>query len=224
MVLVGTKYSAILTTLQGYRIITVQKNGFIPRDDCIGIFDAEYARLYTEHVVWHQSGTAAICGFVTAKMGLAPHKMRVAVQAALVHDMGKFFVPRQCLWKNGRLERDEKAVMERHAAEGAEFLADRGFSGEIVLAVRHHHERWDGGGYPDGLKGEEIPLLARVVGVCDALDAMTEGRHYAGRLGAQDIIKEIEAGAGSQFDPQVVRPVLEFLLRKGESLRVQNRA
>ena len=77
-------------------------------------------------------------------------------------------------------------------------------------------------GYPDGLRGEEIPLLARVIGVCDALDAMTEGRHYAGRLGAQDIFTEIELGAGSQFDPQVVRPVLEFLSRKGESTHVQN--
>ena len=220
--MVRRNYSAAISTLQGYKIITVQKNGFIPRDDCIGILEALDARLYTEHVVWHQSGTASLCGFVTAKMGLAPHKMREAVQAALVHDMGKFFVPRQCLWKNGRLERDEKAVMERHAAEGAEFLADRGFSEEVVLAVRHHHERWDGTGYPDGLRGEEIPLLARVIGVCDALDAMTEGRHYAGRLGAQDIFTEIELGAGSQFDPQVVRPVLEFLSRKGESTHVQN--
>lgn len=215
-------YSAAISILQGYKIITVQKKDFLPHDYCIGAFDAEYARLYTEHVVWHHSGTASLCGFVAAKMGLAPHKMREAVQAALVHDMGKFFVPPGCLWKNGRLERDEKAVMERHAAEGAEFLAHRGFSEEVVLAVRHHHERWDGGGYPDGLRGEEIPLLARIIGVCDALDAMTEGRHYAGRLGAQDIIKEIEAGAGSQFDPQVVRPVLEFLSRKGESTHVQN--
>ena len=218
--MVRGEYSATLSTLQGYRIITVQRSGFIPRHDCIGVFGADEARLYTEHVVWHHSGTAALCGLVAAKMGLAPHKMREAVQAALVHDMGKFFVPRQCLWKNGRLERDEKAVMERHAAEGAEFLADRGFSEEVVLAVRHHHERWDGTGYPDGLRGEEIPLLARIIGVCDALDAMTEGRHYAGRLGAQDIFTEIEAGAGSQFDPQVVRPVLEFLSRKGEALRV----
>jgi len=218
--LVRGEYSATLSTLQGYRIITVQRSGFIPRHDCIGVFGADEARLYTEHVVWHHSGTAALCGLVAAKMGLDPHIMREALQAALVHDMGKFFMPRECLWKYGRLDREEKAVMERHSAEGAEFLAHRGFSEEVVLAVRHHHERWDGTGYPDGLRGEEIPLLARVVGVCDALDAMTEGRHYAGRLGPQDIIKEIEAGAGSQFDPQVVRPVLEFLSRKGEALRV----
>jgi len=217
---VRTKYAAVLSTLQGYQIITVQRRGFIPRHACIGVFGVDEARLYTEHVVWHHSGTAALCGFVSAKMGLAPHILREALQAALVHDVGKFFVPGECLWKNGRFESEDKTVMERHAAEGAAFLAQRGFSEAVVLAVRHHHERWDGTGYPDGLKGEEMPLLARIIGVCDALDAMSEGRHYAGRLGAQDIIKEIEAGAGSQFDPQVVRPVLEFLSRKGEALRV----
>jgi len=143
MVLVRRQYSAAISTLQGYRIITVQKKGFLPHDYSIGAFDAEHARLYVEHVIWHHSGTASLCGLISAKMGLAPHMMREAVQAALVHDVGKFFVPRECLWKNGRFERDEKAVMERHAAEGAEFLADRGFAEEVVLAVRHHHERWD---------------------------------------------------------------------------------
>jgi len=221
---VRTKYAAVLSTLQGYQIITVQRRGFIPGHDCIGVFGAEEARLYTEHVVWHHSGTAALCGLVGAKMGLPTHNMREALQAALVHDMGKFFMPRECLWKNGRFESEDKAVMERHAAEGAEFLAHRGFSEAVVLAVRHHHERWDGTGYPDGLKGEEIPLLARIIGVCDALDAMTEGRHYARRLGPQGIVEELEVGSRRQFDPLVVRLVIDFLGRKGESLRVQNRA
>ena len=218
-----TKYAAVLSTLQGYKIITVQRSGFIPGHDCIGVFGADEARLYTEHVVWHHSGTAALCGLVGAKMGLPTHNMREALQAALVHDMGKFFVPGECLWKNGRFESEDKAVMERHAAEGAAFLAQRGFSEAVVLAVRHHHERWDGTGYPDGLKGEEMPLLARIIGVCDALDAMTEGRHYARRLGPQGIIEDLKEGAGRQFDPLVVHVVLDFLGRKGESLRVQNR-
>jgi len=222
--LVRTKYAAVLSTLQGYQIITVQRRGFIPRHACIGVFGVDEARLYTEHVVWHHSGTAALCGLVAAKMGLDPHIMREALQAALVHDMGKFFVPGECLWKNGRFESEDKAVMERHAAEGAAFLAHRGFSEAVVMAVRHHHERWDGTGYPDGLKGEEMPLLARIIGVCDALDTMTEGRHYAERLRPQGIIEELERGIGHQFDPLVVQVVLDFLGRKGESLRVQNRA
>lgn len=126
--------------------------------------------------------------------------------------------------KDGWLNRDEATIVETHAEQGAQFLIPRGFSDEIVRAVRHHHERWDGTGYPDGLKGEEIPLMARIIGVCDALDAMTAGRHYKGRTRPEQIIGEIQADAGRQFDPGMAALVLDFIKQKGASGDVQNRA
>ena len=113
----------------------------------------------------------------------------------LLHDVGKVAVPDAILFKPGRLEPDEFALIARHPVVGSEILRDVDFLGEGKLVVLHHHERWDGGGYPDGLAGEDIPLAARVFAVADALDALTTDRPYRG---------EIRAHAGSQFDPGVV--------------------
>lgn len=151
----------------------------------------------------------------------SPQGKRTALQAALVHDIGKLFIPQGCLLKNGRLDRDETTVMEMHATQGAEFLRHRGFSDEVVRGVRHHHERWDGTGYPDGREGEKIPQIARIIGVCDALDAMTAGRHYKSRMRPEQIIGEMQAGTGSQFDPAIAETVLAFLRQKGDFASVQ---
>jgi putative nucleotidyltransferase with HDIG domain len=99
---------------------------------------------------------------------------------ALLHDVGKISVPTEILNKPGRLTAHEREVMERHAAAGAELLADIEFPWDILPMVRHHHERWDGAGYPDGIAGENIALVARIVCVADVFDAPTD-RHTARR-------------------------------------------
>jgi HD-GYP domain-containing protein (c-di-GMP phosphodiesterase class II) len=122
----------------------------------------------------------------------------------LLHDVGKVAVPDAVLFKPGRLEPDEFALIARHPVVGSEILRDVDFLGEGKLVVRHHHERWDGGGYPDGLAGEDIPLAARVFAVADALDALTTDRPYRRGTRFAHARGEIRAHAGSQFDPGVV--------------------
>jgi ribonuclease P protein subunit RPR2 len=122
----------------------------------------------------------------------------------LLHDVGKVAVPDAILFKTGPLTEDERALIAQHPVTGAEILRDVTFLGDGIDVVRHHHERWDGGGYPDGLAGEAIPLPARVFAVADTLDALTSDRPYRDAVG-WDVAREIvHDAAGTQFDPAVV--------------------
>jgi putative nucleotidyltransferase with HDIG domain len=122
----------------------------------------------------------------------------------LLHDVGKVAVPDSILFKPGPLSAGERALMELHPVTGAEILRDITFLGSGVDVVRHHHERWDGRGYPDGLAGEAIPLPARVFAVGDALDALTTDRPYRPAVGWTEAREIVRAGSGTQFDPAVV--------------------
>jgi len=139
----------------------------------------------------------------------------------LLHDIGKVAVPDAILFKAGRLTTEEYSLIAQHPVVGAEILRDVDFIGEGKLVVRHHHERWDGTGYPDGLSGEEIPLAARVFAVADTLDALTTDRPYRPAAGWEDARDEIHRYSGLQFDPTVVAaydaiPDVEFeRLREG---------
>jgi ribonuclease P protein subunit RPR2 len=122
----------------------------------------------------------------------------------LLHDVGKVAVPDAILFKTGPLTEEEYALIALHPVTGAEILRDVTFLGDGIDVVRHHHERWDGHGYPDRLEGEEIPLSARVFAVADTLDALTTDRPYRPAVGwdvARDIIRD---AAGTQFDPAIV--------------------
>jgi ribonuclease P protein subunit RPR2 len=122
----------------------------------------------------------------------------------LLHDIGKVAIPDAILFKPERLTETERAVMERHTIIGWEILRDVDFLAEAKLVVRHHHERWDGAGYPDGLAGAEIPLAARVFCIADCFDALTTNRPYRPRMDAHRAREVIAENAGTQFDPDVV--------------------
>ncbi len=122
----------------------------------------------------------------------------------LLHDVGKVGVPDAILFKPGKLTAEEYALVERHPVIGSEILREVDFLHEAVQVVRHHHERWDGRGYPDGLHGEEIPLSARVFAVADALDALTSERPYRLAASWAQAREEIHRSAGSHFDRGVV--------------------
>jgi ribonuclease P protein subunit RPR2 len=122
----------------------------------------------------------------------------------LLHDVGKVAIPDGILHKPEPLEEPERGLMERHPVIGWRILAGIGFLEHARQIVRHHHERWDGEGYPDGLAGEQIPLAARVFAVADALDAITTDRPYRPGVPFSAARTEIAAGAGTQFDPNVV--------------------
>jgi len=122
----------------------------------------------------------------------------------LLHDVGKVAIPDGVLYKTTDLGEEEQSLMRRHPVIGYEIVRGIEFLADAAQIVRHHHERYDGAGYPDGLAGEEIPLAARIFSVADSLDAMTTDRPYRPGFSLDQARAEIRAGAGSQFDPAVV--------------------
>jgi ribonuclease P protein subunit RPR2 len=122
----------------------------------------------------------------------------------LLHDVGKVAIPDAILFKPDPLDPAERAVMERHPDIGWEILRDVDFLGDAKLVVRHHHERWDGRGYPDGLAGEDIPLAARVFSVADTFDALTTDRPYRPAKELAAAREVVASVSGTQFDPAVV--------------------
>jgi ribonuclease P protein subunit RPR2 len=122
----------------------------------------------------------------------------------LLHDVGKVAVPDAILFKAGPLNDEEYALIRLHPVTGWEILREIEFLGEAKLVVRHHHERWDGHGYPDGLQGEDIPLVARIFAVADTLDALTTDRPYRPATTFPAARAEIHRGSGTQFDPAVL--------------------
>jgi HD-GYP domain-containing protein (c-di-GMP phosphodiesterase class II) len=139
----------------------------------------------------------------------------------LLHDVGKVAVPDSILWKPEPLTPEERLLMERHPIVGWEILREIDFLGEAKLVVRHHHERWDGAGYPDGLAGELIPLAARVFAVADVLDALTTIRPYRPPSPLADARAMIEESAGSQFDPEVVDAFMEIPPERLDGIRLE---
>ena len=147
---------------------------------------------------------------------LTPDYVEDLVKAAPMHDVGKISVPDAVLRKQGRLTDEEYAVMKRHASDGGEIvqeifqnLGDEQYLGIARETARHHHERWDGRGYPDGLAGEEIPLCARIMAVADVFDAVAERRCYKPAMPMDECFDIIRQGKGTSFDPRIVEVFLE---------------
>ena len=134
--------------------------------------------------------------------------------AALFHDIGKIGMPDSILTKPDRLTRAEAAVMREHATRGAEIVSRISSLADSVPAIRHHHERWDGLGYPDRLRGTDVPIEAAVIAIADAWDAMTTDRPYAAALPMDEALAQIEAGRGKQFNPAVVEAFLSVSKRR----------
>jgi len=129
--------------------------------------------------------------------------------AALLHDIGKIGIPEEILNKKGILTGEEKEFIFEHPLIGANILNPIGEFKEIIVGVKYHHERWDGKGYPFGLKGEETPLIAAIIAVADSYDAMTTDRPYKKALSREDALKEIKRNSGKQFNPRVVGAFVE---------------
>lgn len=148
---------------------------------------------------------------IARELGLGGRVVEQVATAALLHDVGKIhedFAP--LLRKEGRLDATERALMQTHPSRSAELVATiSAFKGPIEAAVRHHHEHFDGSGYPAGLAGTAIPVGARIIMIADTLDAMTTNRPYRAALTFERVITELEAFAGTQFDPSVVRVVTQ---------------
>jgi putative two-component system response regulator len=148
-------------------------------------------------------------------MGLDPAATEHVRLGAVLHDVGKIGIPDRVLLKNGSLTEKERKLMRTHPLIGHRLLDPLHFLPDVRAIVRHHHERWDGTGYPDGLAGEGIPLGARIVGVADAVEAMSAPRPYRSPLGGAALVQELHRGRGVQWDARAVDVVLE-LIENGE--------
>jgi len=156
----------------------------------------------------HTAAVSRLAVAVAARLGLSAEQRRQVELGALLHDIGKLTVPDRILTKPGCLNELEWAVMRRHAALGELLLVRILDLPDVLAVVRSHHERWDGHGYPDGKRGEGIPLLARIVAVADAFQAMIEPRPYREPLSRDAALRELAAGSGRQFDPACVDALL----------------
>jgi putative nucleotidyltransferase with HDIG domain len=134
--------------------------------------------------------------------------------ASLFHDIGKIGIPDSILTKTAQLTRDERALMREHVTRGAEIVGKFPSFRSAIPAIRYHHERWDGLGYPEGLAGDAIPLEATIIGLADAWDAMTTDRPYATALSLNEAMMQIRAGRGKQFSPAVVDAFWEVARRR----------
>ena len=151
------------------------------------------------------SARVTACTLVLARAMHVPREQHGAIRrAGMLHDIGKVAVPDDVLFKAGPLDPAERAIMESHAIRGYEMLRDVACLEDALPAIRGHHERWDGRGYPDRLGGSDIPLHARIMAVADSFDAMTSARPYRPALPHDEAARRLRAGAGCQFDPAVI--------------------
>ena len=141
-----------------------------------------------------------------------------------LHDIGKVGIPERILCKPGPLSEEEWDVMKTHPEIGAQIVEPIRFLGEAAVVIRHHHERFDGRGYPEGLRGEEIPLPARIFAVADAFDAMTSDRPYRPARPVERALQELVGGRGTQFDPAVVEEFVSLIEEEGERLEAAARS
>ncbi|MER5812613.1 HD-GYP domain-containing protein [Streptomyces sp. NPDC002033] len=163
----------------------------------------------------HSERVGQASAMIARELGMADDRLEVVRIAGILHDVGKLGVPTRLLRKDGPLTPEERRIIELHPEYGHEMVRGIGFLGEARSAILHHHERVDGRGYPYGLSGEQIPVLARVVAVADSFDAMTSTRSYSRARPVPVALTELERCAGAQFDPAVVRALVGAIGRHG---------
>jgi len=152
----------------------------------------------------HSENVGLISAEIAREMNFDDEQINEIYWAGLVHDIGKINIPNTILLKSGRLTREEYEEIKKHPIWGAEILDTSEDIEIIVMAVRHHHERWDGHGYPDGLSESDIPLYSRIIAVADTYEAMTSDRSYKKAVSKAFALEEIENNSGKQFDPEIV--------------------
>jgi putative nucleotidyltransferase with HDIG domain len=200
------QWKTALSNLEKSYDITLEALG-----DALDLKDAE-----TEG---HSRRVTAYTIAIARKIGLTKEEINVIARGAFLHDIGKMAIPDDILRKPGKLTEDEMAIMKEHCYRGYKIISRIPFLAEAAEIVYSHQERFDGLGYPRGLKGEEIPLGARIFAIADTLDAMRSDRPYRKAQSIQAVRKEIELWSGKQFDPQIVKVFLEMPDNIWEDLR-----
>ncbi len=170
-----------------------------------------------QYTVEHSESVVDLTERVAQAMGLDEDDIKDVRTAALLHDIGKVGIPDEILHKNGPLDAREWEIMRQHPVIGERIMRAIPGMGPIARVVRHEHERWDGGGYPDGLVGDAIPLPARIILACDAYHAMVSDRPYRKAMSHHDAMAELTSNAGSQFDPEVIQALVGYLVGRRQA-------
>lgn len=163
----------------------------------------------------HTQRVAQLARRIGRRMGLSPEDQDALYRGGILHDIGKIGIPDEVLLKPGELDFEEQITIHLHPIIGEQIAAPAQSAAELLPMIRHHHERYDGTGYPDRLVGEQIPLLARILSVCDAFDALTSDRPYRKRLSAADALTVLRGGSDRQWDPRVVRLMIDEIEQGG---------
>jgi HD-GYP domain-containing protein (c-di-GMP phosphodiesterase class II) len=174
------------------------------------------------YVGGHAAQVATYAVAVAVEMDLSVERIEIIRQSAFLHDIGKLAIPEAILHKPGRLTEIEYEFIKKHADIGADLLASTEGLRHLAPFIRHHHERWDGRGYPLGLAGEEIPLEARILNLCDSVESMASDRPYHRGMSLEGITAEIRSCRGTQFDPQVADIFVELIQRKGSAFVINS--
>ena len=170
----------------------------------------------------HSSRVNFYANVIAQKLDLSPKELDDLQIGALLHDIGKIGIENRIIYKEGRFDDRELQIARRHPEIGVELVTPIGLSHQVTSVIRHHHEFFDGTGYPDGLKGESIPLLARVVSLAEVFDAMVSNRPYRRALPLTEAVAELKRCSGTQFEPRLVNILLKMIEDKGESLLPQH--
>jgi putative nucleotidyltransferase with HDIG domain len=164
----------------------------------------------------HLRSVSSLSLRIGREISLPEEQMEALANGALLHDVGKIGIPDHILQKNVRLTEEEYTVIKQHPALGVVILTPVKEMESALPVVKHHHERYDGRGYPEGLEGEDIPLIARIVSVADAFDSMIRARPYGYGVSQQAALEEIRDNSGTQFDPRIVSVLLEAVYASDE--------
>jgi putative nucleotidyltransferase with HDIG domain len=168
----------------------------------------------------HTRRVAGLAARVGEQLGLAPHRQRTLAIGGLLHDIGKLQVPDSVLKKPGPLDDAEYACIKRHPEWGDELARELGMPGPVRALIRSHHERLDGAGYPDGLRGDDLPLDVRILAACDVYDALISKRVYRDPWSREDALTRLHSEAGTAFDQRCVEALEAVLARPSSSYEI----
>ena len=180
----------------------------LERTEAIMLAMARWVEMKDQYTEGHLRRVAGYSEQTAGALGLAGYDLLSVRYAGILHDIGKVGISDVILSKIGPLTSEEQEVLRKHPDHGAEIIAPMRFASDVAPIIRSHHERWDGAGYPRGLRGEEIPLGARIISVVDAWDAMTTDRPYRAALGQAEAARRLREGSGTQWDARVVEVFL----------------
>jgi putative nucleotidyltransferase with HDIG domain len=172
---------------------------------------------YDAYTYGHSTQVALYARALGEQLGYPKKELDLLFKAGLIHDLGKIGITDTIISKQGPLTDEEYSIVKRHVLIGADIVGQMKGLYELVPLVKHHHERWDGKGYPHGLKGEAIPLGARILALADSLDTMFSDRPFRQTMGFDEVVEEIQGCSGTQFDPQVVAAFLALAQVRGNA-------